>query len=59
MLFCWKCLLNNMDNIMYARRIRPYFDSQDNKINQKVSSAETKNTNHYYIRTSHFNYLIK
>ena len=48
-----------MDNIMHARPIRSYFDSQDNKINQKVSSSKTKNTDHYYIRTSHFNYLIK
>ena len=45
--------------MVHARPIRRYFDSQDDKINQTASSSETKNINHYYIRTSHFNYLIK
>ena len=32
---------------------------KDNKINQKVLSSKTGNTNYYYIRTSHFNSLNK
>jgi len=45
--------------MVHARPIRRCFNSQDDKINQKASSSETKNINHYYIRTPPFNYLIK